>query len=188
MANFKEFPAFSFQQIKMKYEDPSLPADTQSLSGFWKSELVWSLFTHRISKVSDEHSSTFQLRTWHLHFSKSVPVLYKYWKYNLDFDLLEHRPKNKGGFIVGVTQILTVCEVSEERQGTGDICYLRRRTWQIIMRSLCPLSRPRPQRSRSRSQTKSPGWQTRWQLTLTPRTKIWQDRTWPDKSAAFYPH
>ena len=59
MANFKKFPAFSFQQIKMKYEDPSLPADTQSLSGFWKSELVWSLFTRRISKVSDENSSTF---------------------------------------------------------------------------------------------------------------------------------
>ena len=31
-------------------------------------------------------------------------------KNNLDFDLLEHRPKNKGGFIV--TQILSVCEVS----------------------------------------------------------------------------
>ena len=39
---------------------------------------------------------------------------------------------------MGVTQILSVCEVSEERQETGDICYLRRRTCQIIMRSRHP--------------------------------------------------
>ena len=51
MANFKDFSALSFQQIKMKYEDPSLPADTQSLSGFWKSQVVWSLFTRRFSKM-----------------------------------------------------------------------------------------------------------------------------------------